>query len=41
MKVLPGCRNPMLSGPFPDVDKTETLWLVPSDGKAGGQDGVR
>ena len=32
VKVLPGCRSPMLSGPFPDVDKTETLWLVPPSG---------
>ncbi len=29
VKVLPGFRSPVLSGPFPDVDQTETLWLVP------------
>jgi uncharacterized protein (TIGR03032 family) len=29
VKVLPGYRNPVLSGPYPDVDRTETLWLVP------------
>lgn len=32
VKVLPGYRNPVLSGPYPDVDQTETLWLVPSPG---------
>jgi uncharacterized protein (TIGR03032 family) len=30
VKVLPGFRNPLLSGPFPDIDQAETLWLVPS-----------
>jgi uncharacterized protein (TIGR03032 family) len=30
VKVLPGYRAPILSGPFPDVDQSETLWLVPS-----------
>jgi uncharacterized protein (TIGR03032 family) len=29
VKVLPGFLNPILSGPYPDVDQTETLWLVP------------
>jgi uncharacterized protein (TIGR03032 family) len=29
VKVLPGYHSPVLSGPFPDVDQTETLWLVP------------
>ncbi len=32
VKVLPGYHNPVLSGPFPDVDQTETLWLAPSLG---------
>ena len=30
VKVLPGCRSPMLSGPFPEEDRGEPLWLVPS-----------
>jgi uncharacterized protein (TIGR03032 family) len=29
VKVLPGFRNPILSGPLPDVDGTETVWMVP------------
>jgi len=29
VRVLPGYRNPILSGPFPVVDETETIWLVP------------
>lgn len=30
VRVLPGYRNPVLSGPYPDVDQTETIWLVPA-----------
>jgi uncharacterized protein (TIGR03032 family) len=29
VRVLPGWRNPVLSGPYPDVDETETIWLSP------------
>jgi uncharacterized protein (TIGR03032 family) len=29
VRVLPGYRNPVLSGPYPDTDETETIWLVP------------
>jgi uncharacterized protein (TIGR03032 family) len=29
VKVLPGYRCPILSGPYPDTDKTGILWLVP------------
>ena len=29
VKVLPGYRCPILSGPLPDVDQTEPLWLSP------------
>lgn len=29
IRVLPGYRNPVISGPYPDVDETETIWLVP------------
>ncbi len=29
VKVLPGYRNPIVSGPLPDVDGTETMWMVP------------
>ncbi len=32
VKVLPGFRNPILSGPFSESDQTETLWLVPPIG---------
>ena len=28
VRVLPGYRNPVLSGPYPDTDETETIWLV-------------
>jgi len=28
--VLPGYRNPVLSGPYPDIDDMETVWLVPA-----------
>lgn len=28
--VLPGFRNPYLSGPLPDVDDMEPIWLVPA-----------
>jgi len=28
--VLPGYRNPVLSGPYPDIDETETVWLAPA-----------
>jgi uncharacterized protein (TIGR03032 family) len=34
VKFLPGFRNPILSGPLPDVDGTETLWLVPTNSDA-------
>jgi len=30
VRVLPGYRNPAISGPYPDVDGTETIWLVPA-----------
>jgi uncharacterized protein (TIGR03032 family) len=29
VKVLPGVRCPILSGPLPDADGTQTIWLVP------------
>lgn len=29
VKVLPGFRNPILSGPIPDEDQTEMIWLSP------------
>ena len=29
VKLLPGYRCPILSGPLPDVDQTEPLWLSP------------
>lgn len=29
VKVLPGFRAPVLSGPYPEADQTEPLWLVP------------
>lgn len=29
VKVIPGYRCPIMSGPLPDVDQTETLWLAP------------
>lgn len=29
VQALPGYRNPIISGPYPDIDKTETIWLVP------------
>ena len=29
IKVLPGYRCPIVSGPLPDVDQTEPLWLSP------------
>ena len=29
VKLLPGYRSPILSGPLPDVDQTEPLWLAP------------
>ena len=29
VKVLPGYRNPILSGPLPEADGTETVWMVP------------
>jgi uncharacterized protein (TIGR03032 family) len=29
VRVLPGYRNPAISGPYPDVDDTETIWVVP------------
>jgi uncharacterized protein (TIGR03032 family) len=29
VKVLPGFRNPIISGPLPDTDGTETIWMVP------------
>ena len=29
VKVLPGYRCPILSGPLPDTDQTEPLWLSP------------
>ena len=29
VRALPGYTNPILSGPYPDIDETETIWLVP------------
>jgi uncharacterized protein (TIGR03032 family) len=29
VKVLPGVRCPVLSGPLPEADGTQTIWLVP------------
>ena len=29
VRVLPGYRNPAISGPYPDIDDTETIWFVP------------
>jgi uncharacterized protein (TIGR03032 family) len=34
VRVLPGYRNPVLSGPCPDIDDTETIWLVPGPAPA-------
>lgn len=39
VRVLPGYRNPVLSGPYPDVDETETIWLVPGRRPNGGDAG--
>ncbi|WP_435006861.1 TIGR03032 family protein [Tundrisphaera lichenicola] len=30
VKLLPGVRNPSLSGPLPEIDGAQTVWLVPS-----------
>lgn len=30
VQVLPGVRCPVVSGPLPDADGTQTIWLVPS-----------
>jgi len=35
VRVVPGYRNPVLSGPYPDIDETETIWLVPAPGPGG------
>jgi hypothetical protein len=37
VRVLPGYRNPVISGPYPDVDETETIWLVPRPESAAAQ----
>lgn len=37
VRVLPGYRNPVISGPYPDVDETETIWLVPHPESAAAQ----
>lgn len=29
VRVLPGYRSPAISGPYPDIDDTETIWFVP------------
>lgn len=29
VRVLPSYRNPAISGPYPDIDDTETIWFVP------------
>lgn len=29
VKVLPGIRAPAISGPLPDIDGTDNIWLVP------------
>lgn len=29
VQVLPGVRCPAISGPFPDIDGTQTIWLAP------------
>jgi protein O-GlcNAc transferase len=31
--VLPGCRNPVLSGPSPEKDGREDIWFVPPKGR--------
>ncbi len=31
VRVLPGIRCPVLSGPLPETDGTKTIWLVPSE----------
>lgn len=31
VRVLPGYRNPAISGPYPDIDDTETIWCVPGN----------
>ena len=29
VRVLPDYRNPAISGPYPDIDDTETIWFAP------------
>jgi len=41
VKVLPGYRCPILSGPYPETDQTETLWLVPPEGPVRSQVDLR
>lgn len=38
--VLPGYRNPSVSGPYPDIDDTETVWLVPGQRASGAATGA-
>jgi uncharacterized protein (TIGR03032 family) len=35
VQVLPGVRCPVVSGPLPDADGTETIWLVSAPTPAG------
>lgn len=30
VRTLPGYLNPVVSGPYPDIDETETIWFVPT-----------
>jgi hypothetical protein len=39
VRVVPGYRNPVVSGPYPDVDETETIWLVPAPRPNAGRVG--
>lgn len=32
VRTLPGYQNPIISGPYPDTDGTETIWMVPAGG---------
>jgi uncharacterized protein (TIGR03032 family) len=35
VQTLPGYQNPIISGPYPDTDGTETIWMVPTGDAAG------
>jgi hypothetical protein len=30
VQLLPGARSAYLSGPYPDVDQQEPIWLAPA-----------